>query len=85
MGESPPAAPRVEPPVAEERWRALPWRVVPPVPQSPLMNMALDEVLTERVGAGERPPTLRFWAWTDPCVVLGRFQSLRLDVDDHDP
>uniref|UniRef100_A0A7C1JR95 Lipoate--protein ligase family protein n=1 Tax=Thermomicrobium roseum TaxID=500 RepID=A0A7C1JR95_THERO len=45
------------------------------------MQMALDEVLTYRVGRGERPPTLRFWEWTAPAVVIGRFQSLRNEVD----
>lgn len=46
------------------------------------MNMALDEVLTERVGRGERPPTLRIWAWSRRCVVLGRFQSVRNEVNE---
>jgi lipoate-protein ligase A len=44
--------------------------------------MALDEVLVERVGAGRRPPTLRIWGWSTPCVVLGRFQSVRNEVDE---
>ena len=44
--------------------------------------MALDEVLVERVGAGRRPPTLRIWGWSAPCVVLGRFQSVRNEVDE---
>jgi lipoate-protein ligase A len=65
-----------------ERWRALPWRLLPETPRAPLLNMALDEVLTERVGAGERPPTLRIWGWSAPCVVLGRFQSVRNEVDE---
>jgi len=82
MAETSQVAPRIEPPVAEERWQAPEWRVIPSIPQSPMMNMALDEVLTERVGRGERPATLRFWAWTDPCVVLGRFQSVRNEVDE---
>src|SRR5919205_472974 len=47
-----------------------------------LLNMALDEVLTERVGAGTRPPTLRVWGWSGRCVVLGRFQSVRNEVDE---
>lgn len=64
------------------RWRALPWRLLPETPRTPLMNMALDEVLTERVGAGLRPPTLRVWGWSSPCVVLGRFQSVRNEVDE---
>jgi lipoate-protein ligase A len=68
---------------AEEiaRWQSLPWRLVPPTPYPPLVNMALDEVLTERVGTGERGPTLRVWGWSSPCVVLGRFQSVRNEVD----
>jgi lipoate-protein ligase A len=66
----------------ERRWRALPWRLVPEVPLPPQMNMALDEVMTERVAAGERPPTLRIWGWSGPCVVLGRFQSVRNEVDE---
>jgi lipoate-protein ligase A len=64
----------------EARWRTLPWRLIPPAPQPPLVNMALDEVLTERVASGERPPTLRVWGWSAPCVVLGRFQSVRNEV-----
>ena len=44
--------------------------------------MALDEVLTERVGRGDRPPTLRIWGWSGRCVVLGRFQSVRNEVDE---
>lgn len=65
-----------------ERWRALPWRLLPETPRAPLLNMALDEVLTERVGAEERAPTLRIWGWSAPCVVLGRFQSVRNEVDE---
>src|SRR3954470_4842829 len=64
------------------RWQSLSWRILPPTPYPPLMNMALDEVLTERVGRGERGPTLRVWGWSAPCVVLGRFQSVRNEVDE---
>ena len=65
-----------------ERWSSVEWQVIPPVAQPPLMNMALDEVLTERVGRGELGPTIRFWAWSAPCVVLGRFQSVRNEVNE---
>jgi lipoate-protein ligase A len=64
------------------RWRALPWKLLPGAGRPPLLNMALDEVLVERVGAGRRPPTLRIWGWSGPCVVLGRFQSVRNEVDE---
>jgi lipoate-protein ligase A len=66
---------------AEDRWRAHDWRLIPAVARPPLMNMALDEVLTLRVGRGERPPTIRVWGWSDRCVVLGRFQSVRNEVN----
>jgi lipoate---protein ligase len=64
------------------RWRAFPWKVLPAVARTPLLNMALDEVLVEQVGAGRRQPTLRIWGWSAPCVVLGRFQSVRNEVDE---
>jgi lipoate-protein ligase A len=64
------------------RWRSLPWQLLPAVARPPLLNMALDEVLVERVGAGTRLPTLRIWGWSAPCVVLGRFQSVRNEVDE---
>jgi lipoate-protein ligase A len=43
--------------------------------------MALDEVLLDAVSAGRRAPTLRIWEWAGPAVVMGRFQSLRNEVD----
>ncbi|WP_448574493.1 lipoate--protein ligase family protein [Thermomicrobium sp.] len=64
-----------------ERWRRYRWQLIAGEGFDPAMQMALDEVLTRRVGAGERPPTLRFWEWTAPAVVIGRFQSLRNEVD----
>jgi lipoate-protein ligase A len=64
------------------RWRAPRWRLLPEEPRAPLVNMALDEVLTERVGSGAREPTVRIWGWSAPCVVLGRFQSVRNEVNE---
>lgn len=63
-------------------WRGYPWRLIDGEPQPPAMHMALDEVLTRQVGYGERPATLRFWRWAVPAVVLGRFQSVRNEVDE---
>lgn len=62
-------------------WRAFDWQLVHAGPQSPALHMALDEVLTDEVAAGRRPPTLRIWEWASPAVVIGRFQSLRNEVD----
>ncbi|MCA9877876.1 MAG: lipoate--protein ligase family protein [Thermomicrobiales bacterium] len=69
-------------PEALTRWRELDWRLIPGSPTEPLLNMALDEVLAERVGRSERPPTLRIWGWSRPCIVLGRFQSVRNEIDE---
>jgi lipoate-protein ligase A len=62
-------------------WRDHDWRLIHTAPQPPALHMALDEVLTHEVGAGRRPPTLRVWEWAAPAVVIGRFQSLRNEVD----
>jgi len=37
-------------------------------------NMARDEALMLRVGAGESPPTLRLYQWDPPTISLGYFQ-----------
>ncbi len=62
-------------------WRELPWRIVPEVPLSAVENVALDEVLTDRVARGESPPTLRFWGWSESAVILGRCQSVVNEVE----
>jgi lipoate-protein ligase A len=62
-------------------WRDYDWRLIHEEPQDPALHMAVDEVLTEEVAAGRRPPTLRVWEWAAPAVVIGSFQSLRNEVD----
>ena len=64
------------------RWKQYDWKLIPAVAQRPLINMALDEVLTVKVGKGERPPTIRVWGWASKCIVLGRFQSVKNEVDE---
>lgn len=67
---------------ATQRWRDQDWHLIPASAQPPLVNMALDEVLTLRVARGERPPTIRVWGWASRCVVLGRFQSVKNEVNE---
>lgn len=62
-------------------WSDFDWEVVHESAVSPRMNLALDEVLTARVGDGRRRPTLRIWEWNESAVVIGSFQSLRNEVD----
>jgi lipoate-protein ligase A len=87
--ESPPADmvatdPAISARIAEvaDRWRKYDWELIPARPLSPNMNLALDEVLTRRVGKGLRPPTLRFWGWASKAVILGRFQSVKNEVNE---
>jgi len=63
------------------RWHDYPWHILRDGPEPPAMHMALDEVLTYEVGAGRRPPTLRIWEWSSNAVILGRFQSVKNEVD----
>ena len=56
-------------------WNALPWRLLPERTLFPALNVALDEVL---LASG---PSLRFWGWGSPAVVLGRCQSVANEVD----
>jgi lipoate-protein ligase A len=62
-------------------WRDFEWELVHPPAVRPAVHLALDQVLTEEVGAGRRKPTLRIWEWDEPAVVLGSFQSLKNEVD----
>jgi lipoate-protein ligase A len=40
-------------------------------------NMAVDDAVARAVGAGQVPPTLRFYAWSEPTVSLGCLQPAR--------
>jgi lipoate---protein ligase len=62
-------------------WADHHWNVIAPTVLPTEINVALDEVLTEEVGAGRRNPTLRFWDWEEPSTVIGSFQSYRNEVD----
>jgi lipoate---protein ligase len=57
-------------------WREYDWRLIPEQPFSAAANVALDEVLGD---AGR--PSMRFWNWAEPAVVLGRCQSVANEVD----
>lgn len=62
-------------------WRDYDWEIIHEGPIPPNEHLALDQVLTEEVGAGRRGPTLRIWEWDESAVVIGSFQSLRNEVD----
>src|SRR2546422_11707874 len=59
----------------------LEWDLIPYTPQSAHMHMALDETLLQKVIAGERRPTVRFWEWIEPALAIGSHQSVVNAVD----
>src|SRR5207245_10592018 len=68
------------------RWRVTmapdTWRLLLDKPAGGAWNMAVDEVLLDAAAAGTAPPTLRFYAWTPPCLSLGYFQPFDVvDID----
>lgn len=67
--------------MSRTNWDDYDWQLIHDGPQSPVLHMALDDVLMDEVAAGRRSPTLRYWEWASSCVVIGRFQSLRNEVD----
>ncbi|MBB95721.1 MAG: lipoate--protein ligase [Rhodobacteraceae bacterium] len=62
-------------------WRDFEWQIVDTGPVAPAMHLALDEVLARAVAKGTRAPTLRFWQWDRPAIIIGNFQSLKNEVD----
>jgi lipoate-protein ligase A len=67
--------------MAADRLAQLDWDLIPYTPHSAHMHMAVDEVLLERVIVGARRPTLRFWDWIEPALVIGSHQSVVNEVD----
>jgi len=56
------------------------WRLIVDGEADGATNMAVDEAIMASVVQGASPPTLRFYAWSPPCLSLGRSQPLT-DVD----
>ncbi len=49
--------------------------------QNAAFNMALDEVLIERIALKKSLPALRFYGWSPKAISIGYFQSLEEEVD----
>ncbi|MDY7082785.1 MAG: lipoate--protein ligase family protein, partial [Halobacteria archaeon] len=54
----------------------LDWRILGFDTYDAFTNMAIDEAVSEKVAAGESPPTIRFYRWKPSAVSIGYFQSL---------
>lgn len=64
-----------------DRLADLEWDLIPYARHPAHMHMALDEVLLQQVVAGRRRPTVRFWEWSEPALVIGSHQSVMNEVD----
>ena len=67
--------------LSPDRLAELDWDLIPYEPRSAHLHMALDEALLQRVIAGQRRPTVRFWEWIEPALVIGSHQSVVNEVD----
>jgi lipoate-protein ligase A len=56
------------------------WRLVRSGACTPDYNMAADEAIMKAVGAGEAPPTLRFFGWNPAALSIGYFQKAEDEV-----
>jgi lipoate-protein ligase A len=56
------------------------WRLIIGSEADGATNMAVDQAILEAMIEAISPPTLRFYAWSPPCLSLGRSQRLS-DVD----
>jgi lipoate-protein ligase A len=56
------------------------WRLLVSPPADGPLNMAIDEAVLVALAEGASSPTLRFYAWTPPCLSLGYSQTVA-DVD----
>ncbi len=57
------------------------WRFIPTQTYPAKINMAIDEVILEKIAQGASPPTVRFYRWRPSAVSIGRFQRIREVVD----
>lgn len=63
------------------QWEDLTFDVIHGPVVHPVVNMALDQVLSEEMGAGRRGPMFRIWEWDEPLLVMGSFQSYDNEVN----
>jgi lipoate-protein ligase A len=67
--------------MSADRLSEVEWDLIAYAPQPAHMHMALDEVLLQQLIAGARRPTVRFWEWIEPALVIGSHQSVVNEVD----
>ncbi len=73
--------PLVRPVEHGPRWSSLQWKLIRTEPLPGAVNQALEELLVASLASGTRGPSIRIWDWTETCAVLGRFQSIRNEIE----
>lgn len=78
---------RAEPTAAQladwdTRFKSVTWTLLPNPPLAPRAQNAMDEILLEEMAAGRRGPHVRFWNWQSKAVIIGRFQSVKNEVNE---
>lgn len=58
----------------------LEWRLIADDNVSASFGLAADEAVTERVGTGDSPPTLRLYTYRSYCALVGRFQTVESEI-----
>lgn len=66
----------------DRRFRSVEWTLLPNPPLEPRHQNAMDEVLLDEMAAGRRGPHIRFWNWTSNAVIIGRFQSVKNEINE---
>lgn len=67
--------------MSRKNWADFDWRLLKAESLEPAVQVALDDVLLDELVSGRRGAMLRFWEWPSSAIVIGRFQSLRNEVD----
>lgn len=57
------------------------WRLLPFETYDGYTNMAIDEILMNRVISHQSPNTLRFFCWNPSTATIGKNQSLSAEID----
>nr|MDO8099358.1 lipoate--protein ligase family protein [Candidatus Njordarchaeota archaeon] len=57
------------------------WRLVDVEYDDPVLNLAVEEAIMEKVSEGQAANTIRFWTNRKPTVVIGKFQIPELEVN----
>ncbi|MBI4788058.1 MAG: lipoate--protein ligase family protein [Chloroflexi bacterium] len=56
------------------------WRLITDDGVSASFGLAADDAVTQRVGAGQSPPSLRLYTYRSHCALVGRFQNVENEI-----